>query len=213
MSEEWSRWYRGRLVVGPFTPFEPGELAVLEQETGAPLPASYRSFLEAAGGASLSYTVRLPACEAEPLQSFDELHRLGRDGSGEYGHGTLLGEYRRCKEWRLGDDVRPSGLLPIARNGGGDTLFLDLDPAACGRLHAFVHGIAWPGRLRQGVLTEVSDDFDSYLDDLFVTREAAEDVWADVAGSEVDDPWRLTVEAWLDREVAGWRADPWAAAL
>ncbi|MEU6371845.1 SMI1/KNR4 family protein [Streptomyces sp. NPDC046909] len=211
MAEELSRWYQGRLVVGPFTPFDSGELDVLEREIGLPLPAPYRSFLEAAGGSALEYAVHLSECEPEPFQSFNELHSLGRDSSGGYGYGTLLGEYRRAADWWLAREVPLSGLLPIARNGGSDTLFLDLDPANQGRLHAFVHGIPWPGRLQAGVFTKVADDFDSYFASLLVDPDTAQDVWADVADRGSSDPWRGTVEEWLDRELAGWRAEPWAA--
>ncbi|MFI1814822.1 SMI1/KNR4 family protein [Streptomyces sp. NPDC020422] len=209
MSEELSRWYRGRLVVGPFRPLEVSELDELEREVGLPLPPSYRSFLAAAGGGSLPYSVRVPACEPEPLQSFDDLHQLGRDGQGAYDWGTLLGEYRRSRVGRLGGEVSPVGLLPIARNGGGDTLFLDLNPGTYGRLHALVHGIPHPGYLSENVLTTVADDFDSYLDSLVVDPDLAQDTWADVADSDATDPWRRTVEEWLDKELQGWRAEPW----
>ncbi|MEU0036482.1 hypothetical protein [Streptomyces sp. NPDC006333] len=40
MSEQLSRWYRGRLVAGSFGPFEAEELEALERELGLPLPAS-----------------------------------------------------------------------------------------------------------------------------------------------------------------------------
>lgn len=122
VSEELSRWYRGRLVVGPFRPFDVCELEELEREIGLPLPSSYRSFLEAGGGEGLTYSVCLPACEPERVQSFDDLYQLGRDGDGEYGWGTLLGEYRRSRDGWLADEVSLAGLLPIARNGGSDTL-------------------------------------------------------------------------------------------
>ncbi|MFE7394565.1 SMI1/KNR4 family protein [Streptomyces sp. NPDC057582] len=74
MSEELSRWYRGRLVGGPFRPFDLGECAALEREIGLPLPPAYRSFLVAAGGGKLDYSVRLPACAPEPVQGFDDLY-------------------------------------------------------------------------------------------------------------------------------------------
>ncbi|MFF0288148.1 SMI1/KNR4 family protein [Streptomyces sp. NPDC005262] len=210
MSEELSRWYRGRLVVGPFRPFDVGELEGLERETGLPLPSSYRSFLEAAGGEHLTYSVSLPNCEPEPFQSFDDLYQLGRDGDGEYGWGTLLGEYRRSRDGWLAGEVSLTGLLPIARNGGSDTLFLDLNPAARGQLHAFVHGIPHPGYLSKGVFTKVADDFDAYLDSLVLDREMVADTWAGVVDSDSTDPWRRTVEEWLNRELPGWRAEPWA---
>lgn len=161
--------------MGPFRPFEVGEVEGLEREIGLPLPPSYRSFLEAAGGESLTYSVRLPACDPEPLQSFDDLYQLGRDDDGEYGWGTLLGEYRRSRDGWLAHEVSLVGLLPIARNGGSDTLFLDLNPAAHGQLHAFVHGIPHPGYLSKGVFTKVADDFDAYLDSLVVDPDVAED--------------------------------------
>ncbi|MFJ6564255.1 SMI1/KNR4 family protein [Streptomyces sp. NPDC091412] len=150
-----SRWYRGRLVVGPFRPLDAGELEGLEREIGLPLPSSYRSFLETAGGESLRYSVSLSACEPEPFQSFDDLYQLGRDDDGEYGWGTLLGEYRCSRDGWLADGLSLATLLPIARNGGSDTLFLDLNPATHGQLHAFVHGIPHPGYLPKGAFTKV----------------------------------------------------------
>ncbi|MFD8589036.1 SMI1/KNR4 family protein [Streptomyces sp. NPDC059637] len=210
MSEGFSRWYRGRLVGGPFRPFDPGECDALERETGAPLPPAYRAFLESAGGERLDYTIRIPACEPEPLQGFGDLHRLGRDDAGEYGWGTLLGEYRRSRDVWLAENVSSTGLLPIARNGGGDTLFLDLNPATHGRLHAFVHAVPLPGYLDSPVFAKVAEDFNAYLDSLFVDPDMAEDTWADVAASDPSDPWRRTVEEWLDKETPGWRAEAWA---
>ncbi|MEU3304535.1 SMI1/KNR4 family protein [Streptomyces sp. NPDC006678] len=212
MSEELSRWYRGRLVVGPFRPFEAGEVEHLEREIRLTLPSSYCSFLEAAGGESFPYSVYVPACDPEPFQSFDDLHQLGCDGDGEYGWGTLLGEYRRSRDGWLTHEVSLAGLLPIARNGGSDTLFLDLNPATHGQLHAFVHGIPHPGYLPRGVFTKVADNFDTYLDSLVVEPDLAEDTWADVVDSDDTDPWRRTVEEWLDKELPGWRPEPWAVA-
>ncbi|MFD4483328.1 SMI1/KNR4 family protein [Streptomyces sp. NPDC058471] len=211
MSEDSSRWYRGRLVVGPFRPFDVSEFDALEREIGLALPTSYRSFLEVAGGERLEYSTHLPSCEPEPLQSFDSLYQLGRDGGGEYGYGTLLGEFRHASEGWLADEVSLVGLLPIARNGGSDTLFLDLNPATHGRVHAFVHGISWPGYLQRGIFTQVAEDFDSYLASLVIDPEMAQVAWADVAATDPTDPWRRTVEEWLDHELAGWRAEPWAA--
>ncbi|MFC9341620.1 SMI1/KNR4 family protein [Streptomyces sp. NPDC057020] len=211
MSDELSRWYRDRLVVGPFRPFEAGEVEALEREIGLPLPSSYRSFLEAAGGKSLTYSVRLQACEPEPFQSFDDLYQLGRDDAGEYGWGTLLGEYRRSRDGGLAREISLAGLLPVARNGGSDTLFLDLNPATHGQLHACVHGIPHPGYLSKGVCAHVAGSFDTYLDGLVIDPDFAEDAWADVVDSDSTDPWRRTVEEWLDKELPGWRAEPWAA--
>lgn len=211
VSEDLSRWYRGRLVGGPFRPFDPDECAALELEIGLSLPLAYRSFLEAAGGEKLDYSVRLAACEPEPVQGFSDLYQLGRDDADEYGWGTLLGEYRCSRDGWLAEHVSLTGLLPIARNGGSDTLFLDLNPATRGQLHGFIHAIPHPGYLGSLVFTRVADDFDAYLDSLFIDPDMAEDAWADVADSPPSDPWRKTVEEWLDKELPGWRAEAWAA--
>ncbi|MEU3497892.1 SMI1/KNR4 family protein [Kitasatospora cineracea] len=204
MDEELVRWYRGRMVTGPFPAFDGAEAAALERETGRPLPEPYLAFLQASGGSGLDYTVHLPECEPEPLHGFDALHTLGRDAAGRYGPGTLLGEYR--------DNTRPEfrSLLPIARSGGGDTLFLDLAPATHGRLCAFVFGVPWPGRLRDGVFTEVAPDFDAYLDALVLDPDTAELSWTDAADCDPADPWRRAVETRLDREAPHWRTEPWA---
>ncbi|WDN56036.1 SMI1/KNR4 family protein [Streptomyces clavuligerus] len=213
MSGELARWYRGRLVRGPFTPFDPAECRILERETGLLLPPAYRSFLEAAGGGRLEYSVLLPACEPEPVQEFGDLFHLGRDRAGAYGWGTLLGEYRASRGGRLAASVCLTGLLPIARNGGGDTLFLDLNPSAHGELHAFVRPIACTGYLGRAVFTKVADGFDAYLDGLFIDPGLAQDIWGDVRGGDASDPCRHVVEEWLDKDLPGWRAEPWASAM
>jgi hypothetical protein len=208
--EELSRWYQRRLVFGPFRPFEITEVEALEGEIGLPLPMPYRRFLETAGGTHLEYAVNLPDCEPEPLQCFNDLYQLGRNEAGEYGYGTLLGEYRRQSAWWLADEIPLDGLLPIARNGGSDTLFLDLNPATHGRVHAFIHGIPWPGRLQQGMFTQVADDFDTYLDNLLIDPGMAELTWTDAIGTDPADPWRCAVEQWLDNGLPSWRDEHWA---
>lgn len=68
---------------GPFGPFDAGECTALEREIGLPLPPEYRAFLAAADGEKADYSVHLPACAPEQVQSFDSLFRLGRDDAGE----------------------------------------------------------------------------------------------------------------------------------
>ncbi|MET8241177.1 hypothetical protein ABZU88_32540 [Streptomyces sp. NPDC005245] len=43
-----------------------------------------------------------------------------------------------------------------------------------------------------------------HLDSLFIDPGMAEDAWADVADSDPSDPWRRTVEQWLDKELPAW---------
>ncbi len=158
----------------------------------------------------LDYSIRLLACDPEPVQSFDNLYQLGRDDADEYGWGTLLGAYRRSRDGWLAESVPLTGLLPVARNGGNDILFLELSRATHGQLHAFVHAITWPGYLGNHVFTKVADTFDAYLDSLFVDPDTARDTWADVADSDTSDRCRRSVEEWLDKELSAWSAEAWA---
>lgn len=64
-----------------------------------------------------------------------------------------------------------------------------------------------PGYPGNHVFTKVADNFDTYLDSLFIDLDMAEDVWADVVDSDARDPWRRTVEEWLDTELPAWRAE------
>jgi len=199
------------MVFGPFRPFQIDEVSALEREIGLSLPMPYCRFLEAAGGSGLEYAIRVPNCEPEPHQSFSELYRLGHDEKGEYGYGTLLGEYRRQSGGWLDSEVSLDGLLPIARNGGGDTLFLDLNPATHGSAHAFVHGIpGWAGLHQEDAFVKVADDFDAYLASLLIDPDMAELTWTDVANMDSADPWRRTVEQWLDNGLPSWRDQAWA---
>ena len=200
------------MVLGPFRPFEAAEAETLEREIGLSLPAAYRRFLEAAGGSHFEYAIDIPAGEPDSeILGFNELYQLGRGGEGDYGYGTLLGEYRNNSSWWLAAEVSLDGLLPIARNGGSDTLFLDLNPATHGHVHAFVHGLpGWAGRRQRGLFTKVADDFDAYLDSLFIDPDMAELTWDDVAAADPADPWRRIVEAWLDNGLPGWRDETWA---
>jgi hypothetical protein len=53
-----------------------------------------------------------------------------------------------------------------------------------------------------------ADDFDAYLDSLFIDRDLAEDTWSDSAHLDPDDPWRRVIEEWLDGGMAGRRGHP-----
>ncbi|MGW5688540.1 SMI1/KNR4 family protein [Nonomuraea sp. NPDC003754] len=200
------------MVFGPFRPCEVAEVELLEQEIGLSLPEAYRRFLEAAGGSQLEYALDFPVDEPDSeVLGFAELYQLGRDEDGDYGHGTLLGEYRNTSNWWPAPEIPLHGLLPIARNGGSDTLFLDLNPATHGQIDAFVHGLpGWTGRRQRGLFAKVADDFDAYLDSLRIDPDMAESTWGDVADADPADPWRRTVEAWLDNGLPDWRGQAWA---
>jgi hypothetical protein len=207
-----ARQYRGLVIFGPFGPVHPEEISALESETGQAIPPAYRSFLEVANGGTLEYSIRVPpGPEGEPI-GFSNLHLLGRDQHGEYGWETLLGEYRRLPGSWLAQHLPVATLLPIARTGGDDQVFLDLAPDRYGQVLGFVHGLPeWTGLRTRNLSGVLADDFDAYLDGLFIDPDVAEDVWSDYAGQDPADPWRRVVEQWLDVGLPGWRSRPWAA--
>jgi SMI1 / KNR4 family (SUKH-1) len=198
--EELARQYRGRVVVGPFSPVDPAEVRALEYETGRAIPPAYRRFIEVANGGALPYSVCVPPGPPGEPVSYSDLYRLGRDEDGGYGFGTLLGEYRFLPQTVLAEHLPVATLLPIARTGGeDDTLFLDLAPDRYGQVVGFVSGLpAWTGLRTHDMAGVLADDFDAYLDSLFIEPGAAEDEWSDAAGLDPADPWRRVVERWLD---------------
>jgi hypothetical protein len=211
--EELARQYRSRVIIGPFTPVDPAEISVLEDELGQAIPPAYRSFLEVANGGTLPYSVRVPpGPQGEPV-SFSDLYRLGCDEDGEYGFGTLLGEYRFLPQTELAEHLPAASLLPIARTGGeDDTLFLDLAPDRYSQVVGFISGLpAWTRLRTRDMAGVLAADFDAYLDGLFIDPADAADVWSDSASQDPTSPWRRVTEHWLDLGLPGWRSEPWAA--
>lgn len=214
MADDLTRRYRGRVVFGPFAAVDPREIQALESEIGCRFPADYRAFLEVAGGGSLHYSIRLPPGAGAEAIEFGDLYRIGRDSRGGYGYGTLAGEYRRRSLCRQGEKAATANLLPIARDGGGDTLYLELGGQAPGRLAAFVHGLpSWTGLTEHDIFTVISGNFDAYLDSLFIEDDVAHMTWDEVRDENPSDPWRRAIEAWLDDGLPGWRGRPWASRL
>ena len=212
LGEELARQYRGLVIFGPFEPVDPQEISALESEIGQAIPPAYRAFLDVANGGTLPYSVRVPpGPQGEPI-SFSDLYRLGRDRHGEYGWGTLLGEYRRQSQSWLAGHLPVATLLPVARTGGSDLVYVDLAPDRYGQVLGFVHGLpGWTGLGTSDMSGVLADDFNAYLDGLFIDPDLAEDVWSDSAHQDPADPWRRVIEHWLDGGLPGWRGQPWAA--
>jgi SMI1 / KNR4 family (SUKH-1) len=204
------RRYRGRVVFGPFTPVEPDEIRALESAIGQALPSAYREFLHAVSGGTLDYEIRMPASTGGESIAFTDLYQLGRDQHGGYGYGTLIGEYRKRQQCWWAEKVCLDNLMPIARDGGDDTLYFDLNPETCGRLVAFVHGLpSWTGHSGENVLAVVADSLDDYIDALHIDEENAKSTWAENA-IDPANPWRHVIEDWLDDGLPDWRTRHWA---
>lgn len=199
-------------MFGPFTAVHPDELRALEGEAGQ-LPSEYRTFIELANGGRLEYDIRVPPSDTGEAIGFTELYQVGRDQRGEYGYGTLLGEYRRRNDWWLAEHVSMEWMLPIARTAGNGFLFIDLSPDNIGRVVAFVPGLPqWAGLTERNVLATVADTFDAYLDALFIDDETAQMNWEDVRHAAPEDAGRRVVEQWLDDGLPDWRTRSWATA-
>ncbi|MEV4249700.1 hypothetical protein AB0J63_40595 [Streptosporangium canum] len=103
-------------------------------------------------------------------------------------------------------------MLPIARDGG-DILFLDLASATYGQVMGYVHGLPeWTGQRGEATVAVLALDFAAYLEKVFIAPDTAEMNWGDASGLDPSDPWRMTVEAWRDEGLPGWRARPWTVA-
>ena len=193
-----SRSYRELVLFGPFTPLPAEGLAGVEATLGVALPQPYRRLLEVANGGTVEYDVRLPSGD---VVSFPDLIPADRLGA----------EYRSLQESFLAVHLPVSTLLPVARDGCGSLLMLDLGAERHGRVVAFVHGLpAWTGSSRDDMFVELAPDVDAYLDSLFIDDETAESEWSGVLGTALYNPWRDVVVQWLDRGLPDWRDRPWA---
>jgi hypothetical protein len=80
-----------------------------------------------------------------------------------------------------------------------DTLFLDLTSDRYGQVVGFISGLpGWTGLHTRNMSGVLADDFDAYLNGLFIDPDLAEDLWSDHAHQDPADPWRRMIEQWLD---------------
>jgi hypothetical protein len=204
------RRYRGRVVFGPFTPVEPDEIRALESEIGQALPSGYGDFVHAINGGTLDYAIRMPSSAGGESLAFTDLYLPGRDRDGAYGYGTLIGEYRMRRQSWWAEHVCLDNLMPIARDGGDDTLYLDLNLETQGRLVAFVYGLpTWTGQSSENALVTVAESIDDYVDRLHIDEENAKSAWNAVT-SDPANAWRRITEDWLDDGLPDWRTRHWA---
>lgn len=196
------RSHRGRVLWGPFDAVDLDEVEQLEQTIDRRLPADYREFIVLASGGTLPYAVRLPPGDADgELLEFDTLTRVG-------------GNFNLAAAWKnFGNTVfaehLPNGLLEVARDGGGSTLFLDLRDESFGSVWAFVFGLpSWTGSSRSTIGGQVAPSWNDYLDMLTLDEDYAREVWEE-AHINPDPDWTTAVVAWLDSGLPEWRTASW----
>ncbi|MFD8533036.1 SMI1/KNR4 family protein [Streptosporangium canum] len=91
----------------------------------------------------------------------------------------MLGEYRHQANGWLAERLPLETMLPVARDGGGDILFLDLAPATYGQVVGYVHGLPeWTGQRGEATVAVLAVDFAAYLDKVFIAPDTAEMNWA-----------------------------------
>lgn len=167
----------------------------VEALLGCALPSDYREFLVECNGGHMGYQI-----EVSFPNGFREYLEYGSLYSVDHGEWeTNPFELRRARE---DNQVPPQGVLPIARDGGGSVLYIDL--RAGYRVVAFVEGLpGWTGRSQESSLVEVATSFDEYLSKLVICDDIARDHIEsfDITPESI----RATVQ-WLDSRSKGWRA-------
>ena len=88
-----------------------------------------------------------------------------------------MGEYRAHPSTFMAESL-PAPLLPVARDGGGSELHLDLRHETHGAVWAFVHGLPyWAGGDGQDRGGVVAGSWEDYLRVLFIDEEMAKETW------------------------------------
>lgn len=186
--------YRHRIIDDTNPAPSPQLVAQLEWLLGCELPADYRQFLDACNGGHSEYEidVKFDDGTSEPL-SFGALYNVA-SGSWE----TLPFE---LTEVRQQEGFPEKLVLPIARDGGGSMLFLDLRTDY--RVVAFVHGLpAWTGLRQQNTLVTVAPTFNDYLDALYISDDMIVD-----AITHFDPKYNVPdmMADWFDTGSPNWR--------
>jgi len=131
---------------------------------------------------------------ASELMSFSGFYALMDPGSWETNPFEL-------REARKQDGFPQHGVLPVARDGGGSQLYLDLREGC--RVMSFVHGLpAWTGLREQDTLIQVAASFSEYWSGLLISDEYAEDFIEHYEPAYGDAA--LAAE-WLDTGNPNWR--------
>ena len=198
------RVYRGRVLWGPFNAVGPKDVDLVEHVIGRALPKDYRGFISAANGGTLPYAVRLPP-QSDNDGKLIEFSALR----------SVRGDFSLTASWNdFGSTVMaehlPHGLLGVAQDGGGSTLYIDLRDESFGSVWAFVFGLPeWTGSSRSNMGGLVAPSWDAYMDMLTLEEDYAQEVWQE-AQIDPDEDWTRAVVAWLDSGLPDWRTAPWA---
>jgi hypothetical protein len=193
--------YQHVVIEGAMSPPTTTEIAAIESAVGVGLPEDFKEFLRVANGGHIEYEIDVGHPEGMERMGFGLLFATRRSPGATSALETFLGELEAA--WRIGPISRE--VLPIARDGGGSMLFLDLTAEGGGRIVAFVHGLpAWAGGRQTDAFVEVAPSFSDYISKLFISEELARDLIDDAQGQ--GDRARLAeIREWLEIGMPDWR--------
>ena len=178
----------------------PGQIAAIETELQASLPASFLEFLQVANGGEIGYYCDVP----DGRGGFEQMSFPGifSADEGDFCDCTLVGELRAARKYM----EMPEKILPFARDGGDSMLFLDLSDEGQGRVLAYIRELpAWTGPRAPAGLMVLAPSFDAYISSLYLDKDT---VVSDLE-QYASQPSHLAATAeYLDIGLPGWREDP-----
>lgn len=148
------------------------QLALVEQAVGAKLPAAYVAFLRYSNGGHPqlnTFYVDVPARGYRYQWSINNFFSIASDDLSTEDTEEVIWRYQHRHE-RL-----PRALLPIADNGMGDEIFLDLTKKGDGRVVLLAHERpAWArrGLPASDVLLPIAKSFEELIDSLSMDPDA-----------------------------------------
>ncbi len=177
------------------------EIAALEANLQAKLPASFRAYLDVANGATLfGYALDIAHPEKPVSRAFSTLYGT-RPRNAANGMGSFEKELELSREAAQ----LPRQVLPFARDDSGCEAYLDLTPEGNGRVVVFVMGI--PGHDDQpedNAWVTVALSFEDFLKQLYVdVEDLAVRMEQAVREKDLAEQTRLT--DFLDRALPDWK--------
>jgi len=172
------------------------EIRKIERVLGAKLPADFLDFLFVGNGSYLGdYLITVPLKPNAQVMTFS-LFTTKR------GPDSFLNE---IKSQRTSYIKTPEKVLPIAQNGGGSYLYLDLRERGTSPVVAFIHGLpVWTGLPQQDELIKIADNFSDYLDLLQFDADYNKSLLVDAIAAKDDKRIAACIE-YLDSALPGWR--------
>ena len=187
--------YRDLIIETDKPPPTSERIKQLETALGLPLPNDYKKFLSHCNGGYMDYQINVtfPNCRSEFI-GYGALYSVS-EGEWETNPFELY-------QGRKLSGLPPSGVLPIARDGGGSILYLDLRRGY--KVVAFVHGLpAWTGLRQEDTLIQAASSFDDYLSQLVICDDIAQD---HIENFEITPESVAATIQWLDSGNKDWRS-------